>query len=65
MRSIYEQRIVDKFLSIYNQHQNPVWAYDELDYLIFYKYEEEFNELSDEIQWEIRNVMSAIKLLFV
>ena len=64
MRSIYEQRIIDTFLSIYNQHHEPVWAYDTLEYLIFTKHQEEFYKLPDNTQWEIRNIMSAIKLLF-
>lgn len=64
MRSIYEQRIIDTFLSIYNQHHEPVWAYDTLEYIIFTQHKEEFYKLSDDIQWEIRNIMSAIKLLF-
>jgi hypothetical protein len=65
MRSIYEQRIVDTFLSIYNQHQNPVWAYNTLEHMIFTQHKDEFYKLPDNVQWEIRNIMTAIKLLFV
>ena len=64
MRSVYEQRIIDEFLLLYNYHLNPVEAYSTLDYMIFTQHKEEFYKLPEATQWEIRNIMSAIKLLF-
>ncbi len=64
MRSVNEKRIVDAFLNIYNQHQNPIWTSETLDYLVFVEHKEEFEKLSDWEQWEIRNLLGAIAKLY-
>ena len=64
MRSEHEQKIIDAFLKIYAQHKNPIWASETLDYLILEKHKEEFKRLSDEEQWEIRNLLGAIARLY-
>lgn len=64
MRSEHEQRIINAFLKIYSQHQNPIWTSETLDYLVLEKHKEEFKRLSDEEQWEIRNLLGAIARLY-
>ena len=65
MRSVYEQQILEAFLRIYNYHHNAVWAYETLDYMIFVEHAKEFYQLTEEEQWEIRNLMGAIKKIYI
>lgn len=65
MRSIYEQQILDAFLKIYSYHHNAMWACETLDYMIFVEHAKEFYQLTDEEQWEIRNLMGAIKKIYI
>ena len=65
MRSIYEQQILEAFLKIYNYHHNAMWACETLDYMIFVEHAKEFYQLTDEEQWEIRNLMGAIKKIYI
>ena len=65
MRSVYEQQILDAFLKIYNYHHNAMWACETLDYMIFVEHAKEFYQLTDEEQWEIRNLMGAIKKIYI
>ena len=65
MRSVYEQQILEAFLRIYNYHHNAVWAYETLEYLIFIEHAKEFYQLTEEEQWEIRNLMGAIKKIYI
>ena len=64
MRRIYEQQILEAFLRIYNYHHNAVWAYETLEYLIFIEHAKEFYQLTEEEQWEIRNLMGALKKIY-
>lgn len=64
MRSIYEQQILDAFLKIYSYHHNAIWACETLDYMIFVEHAKEFYQLTDEEQWEIRNLMGALKKIY-
>lgn len=63
-RSIYEQKVLDAFLKIYSHHSNPIWAYETLEHMIFVEHIEEFNKLSEGTQWEIRNLMDALKKIY-
>ena len=51
-------------LKIYNYHHNAVWAYETLDYMIFIEHSKEFYQLTEEEQWEIRNLMGALKKIY-
>lgn len=62
MRSIYEQRIVDAFLNELERNGlNSIWAYDYIEYKVFIEHAHEFYGLPEEVQWEIRNVLTAIQ----
>lgn len=64
MRSEYEDKIIQAFLNIYATHQNPIWTSETLDYLVFVKHKEEFEKLSEQEQWEIRNLLGAVAKLY-
>ena len=64
MRSVYEQQILEAFFKIYNYHHNAVWAYETLEYMIFIEHAKEFYQLTEEEQWEIRNLMGALKKIY-
>ena len=51
-------------IGIYNYHHNAVWAYETLDYMIFVEHAKEFYQLTEEEQWEIRNLMGALKKIY-
>jgi hypothetical protein len=64
-RSIHEEKILNAFLHIYEKHQNPVWTYEELEYLIFVKHLEDFSKLDEAEQWDIRHCMFALKKIYM
>ena len=64
MRSDIENKIINKFMDILSKHSNPVWAYDEIDYLIFNKHKDELYKLNEEDQWEVRTIMIALKKIY-
>ena len=59
-----EETLYNKFLEILSKHNNPQWALDELDYLVFVKYYYEFISFSDEEQWVIRNYMNSLRKIY-
>lgn len=64
MRSKYEKQILDAFLKIYSYHHNAIWTYETLDYMIFVEHAKEFYQLTEDEQWEIRNLMGALKKIY-
>ena len=38
MRSNIENSLIEQFYKIYNKHRNPIWATEELEWLILQKY---------------------------
>lgn len=64
MRNNIELSILNKFVKILKKHSNPIWAYDELEYLIFVKHVDLFNALNEDDQWEVRTVMIALKKIY-
>jgi hypothetical protein len=61
MRSEIEIRMINKFLEIRSKHGNSIFAIEELDWLIFKKYKEQFWALSEEDQWEVRSVFGGLE----
>ena len=64
MRSIYEEKLIKKFLELHSKHHNPIWATDELTWLTLNKHRHEFEKLSEFDQWEIRNLLGAFAKLY-
>jgi len=58
------RKITSKFIEIMARHMNPVWALEELDYLIYDKYASEFYNLSEEEQWEVRSCMMSLDKVY-
>ena len=64
MRSNIENLLIEQFYKIYNKHQNPIWATEELEWLILQKYYYDFINLNEFDQWEIRNLLGALSKLY-
>lgn len=64
MRSNIENSLIEQFYKIYNKHQNPIWATEELEWLILQKYYYDFINLNEFDQWEIRNLLGAFSKLY-
>ena len=64
MRSNIENLLIEQFYKIYNKHQNPIWATEELEWLILQKYYYDFINLNEFDQWEIRNLLGAFSKLY-
>lgn len=52
------------FVNIMKKHMNPVWALDELEYLVWTVHEAEFYQLSEFDQAEVKGYLLALKLLY-
>lgn len=63
-RSKFEVKLIDAFLKIYNKHQNPIWATEELEWMVLVKHRYDFDRLSEFDQWEIRNMLGAFAKLY-
>ena len=64
MRSNIENLLIEQFYKIYNKHQNPIWATEELEWLILQKHYYDFINLNEFDQWEIRNMLGAFSKLY-
>ena len=63
-RSNSENKLINKFIEIYLKHNNPIWATEELEWLVLIKYYAEFSSLDLADQWEIRNMLGAFSKLY-
>lgn len=59
--SIIERRLEQSFLKSLRNHGNPQWAREELDWKVFVKHGEQFNNLSEHEQWIVRNYLDGLK----
>lgn len=41
-----ENKLTDKFVEIVAKHHNPLWAREELEYLVFVVHRDEYEQLS-------------------
>jgi hypothetical protein len=64
MRSNIENSLIEQFYKIYNKHRNPIWATEELEWLILQKHYYDFINLNEFDQWEIRNMLGAFSKLY-
>ena len=62
-RSMVEQMLINAFNNYVMECGKGQWAYERLNYNVFVKYKELFDQLSEEEQWEVRTVMEAIRQL--
>lgn len=52
------------FVNIMRKHMNPVWALEELEYLVLTVYRDDFDKLTDYEQEEVKNYLMALNLLY-
>ena len=57
-------KLANGFINIMKKHMNPVWALDELEYLVLVVHREDFNNLSEEDQNFVKGYLLALKLLY-
>ena len=60
-RSMIDQMLINTFNNYVMECGKGQWAYERLNYNVFVKYKELFDQLSEEEQWEVRTLMEAIK----
>ena len=63
-RSNNEVKLIQGFLNIYEKHCNPIWATEELEWLVLDKHYHEFSQLELAEQWEVRNMLGAFSKLY-
>lgn len=63
-RSHYENSLIRAWLNIYRKHHNPIWATEELEWLVLQKHYCDFRMLDEFDQWEIRNMLGAFAKLY-
>lgn len=64
MREGIELKLYNKLEELLPKHKHPKWAVDELDYLVFIKYKDEFWNLDEEQQLEVRMYMEVLRQLY-
>lgn len=52
------------FVNIMRKHMNPVWALEELEYLVLTVYRDDFDKLTDYEQAEVKYYLMALNLLY-
>lgn len=57
---IYKQ-ITDAFYRILEKHNNPRWATEELDYLIYSVNKHKVWELTEDEQYQVSHIMGILK----
>ena len=55
-----EKILTDKFLAIVAKHQNPIWAREELEWLIFDKYRWQYEHLNKQQKKDISDYFDAL-----
>ena len=64
MREGIELKLYNKLEELLPKYKHPKWAVDELDYLVFIKYKDEFWNLDEEQQFEVRMYMEVLRQLY-
>ena len=59
-----KERLDYGFVNIMRKHMNPVWALDELEYLVWNVHRGEFDQLTEYEQEEVKGYLMALKLLY-
>ena len=55
-----QQTLNEKFIEILSRHNNPVWARQELEWLIYDKYKTLYELLNEEEKKEVDDYMAAL-----
>lgn len=50
----------EHFIRIVSKHNNPTWARQELEWLVYNKYKDEYDKLNDKQQFEVDLFFSAL-----
>lgn len=59
-----EQKLEKRFLEIIRKHMDGLWASQELHWEVFIKHYYDFERLSEEDQWVVRNYMDALVKIY-
>lgn len=57
-------KLANGFVNIMKKHMNPVWAIDELEYLVLDVHKGDLYNLSEEDQDLVKGYLLALKLLY-
>lgn len=57
-------RVREKFLDICKKHGNGVWAFEELEWLIYIKHIHEYEQLNDEDKFTLNLFMYSFRSLY-
>lgn len=52
------------FVNIMMKHMNPVWALEELEYLVWTVHRDDFDKLTDYEQEVVKSYLMAMNLLY-
>jgi hypothetical protein len=51
----------EHFIQIVSKHNNPTWARQELEWLVYCQYKHEYNKLNEKQQLEVDLFFSALR----
>lgn len=58
-----EKLLTNKFVEIVAKHHNPVWAREELEYLVFIAHRDEYDQLSVEDKRDVLDYFDGLTKL--
>ena len=58
-----EKLLTNKFVEIVAKHHNPVWAREELEYLVFIEHRDEYEQLSAEDKRDVLDYFDGLTKL--
>lgn len=63
-RTGYEKILYDVFCELLPKHEKGLYALNHLDWLIFNEHKDEFYNLPESSQWEIRMYMETLRKIY-
>ena len=55
-----EQKLQNKFLAIISKHSNAKWAREELEWLVYSEYKNDYDKLSEDDKFMVDNYFAAL-----
>ncbi len=55
-----EQKLQNKFLDIISKHSNAKWAREELEWLVYSEYKNDYDKLSEDDKFMVDNYFAAL-----